>query len=299
MLSFFIYCDIIFLRWIMKAKSYAKINLSLDVLSRREDGYHNIETIMQKVELHDVLDFQKADSGFELYADDESLSCGEDNLIYKAWKALCEYTGRELPVRINLTKNIPIAAGLAGGTGNGAVTLKALNKMYNLNLSSEELMKMSVKLGADFPYMIMGGTAIAEGIGEELKKTYDFSGVKVLIVNPGYGISTKEVYESLKLGEKKIKTDEIANMLKYKDVSKLKNLLYNKMEESVFQNHEDIREIKEKLRGFNSVSLMSGSGATVFGLFRSEEDLERAYEYFRGIYEKTYKTYTVGGSDEF
>lgn len=283
----------------MRAKSYAKINLSLDVISKREDGYHNIETIMQKIELHDILEFEKINSGFELYIDDKSLSCGEDNLIYKAWKALCDYTGRSLPVKINVNKNIPVAAGLAGGTGNGAVTLKALNKLYSLNLTEDELIRISVSLGADFPYMLKGSTVLAEGIGEIMTEIDDFSDIPVIIVNPGYGISTKEVYENLKLTDKKIKTDKIIENLKYKDVSRLENLLYNKMEESVFLNHSDIKEIKEKMQEFNAVSLMSGSGATVFGLFRNEEDLEAAYKYFAGLYKKTYKTFTVGGNDEF
>lgn len=282
----------------MKIKSYGKINLSLDVLSKREDGYHNIESIMQKIELHDIMEFEKIHSGLELNIDEE---VGElkDNLIYKSWKLLCDYTKRELPIRISVKKNIPIAAGLAGGTGNGATTLKALNKLYNLNLTEKELMKISLKLGADFPYMISGKTMLAKGIGEELEELDDFSNVLVLIVNPGYSISTRDIYENLTLSEKKIKTLEISKNLKYKRAEKLKGLLYNKMEDIVFKNHRDILEIKEKIEGFNSVSLMSGSGATVFGLFDSEEDLDLAYSYFKKIYPKTYKTYTVGGEDEF
>lgn len=282
----------------MKIKSYGKINLSLDVLSKREDGYHNIESIMQKIELHDIMEFEKIHSGLELNIDEE---VGElkDNLIYKSWKLLCDYTKRELPIRISVKKNIPIAAGLAGGTGNGATTLKALNKLYNLNLTEKELMKISLKLGADFPYMISGKTMLAKGIGEELEELDDFSNVLVLIVNPGYSISTRDIYENLTLSEKKIKTLEISKNLKYKRAEKLKGLLYNKMEDIVFKNHRDILEIKEKMESFNSVSLMSGSGATVFGLFDSEEDLDLAYSYFKKIYPKTYKTYTVGGEDEF
>lgn len=282
----------------MKLKSYGKINLSLDVLSKREDGYHNIETIMQKIELHDIMEFEKIHSGLVLNIDEE-VGKLEDNLIYKSWKLLCDYTKRDLPIKINVKKNIPVAAGLAGGTGNGATTMKALNKIYNLNLTKDELMKISLKLGADFPYMISGKTILAKGIGEELEELDDFSNVLVLIVNPGYGISTKEVYENLVLSEKKIKTVEISKNLKYKCAEKLKSLLYNKMEESVFINHKEIFEIKNKMEKFNSVSLMSGSGATVFGLFDSEKDLNKAYNYFKNIYPKTYKTYTVGGEDEF
>lgn len=283
----------------MEVKSYAKINLSLDVLSKREDGYHNIETIMQKISLHDIMNFEKIEKGFILNIDDKSLSTGSDNLIYKSWDLLCKKTNKNLGIKIDVKKNIPIAAGLAGGTGNGAMTLKALNKIYSLNFSNNELESMSLSLGADFPYMIHGKTVLAKGIGEELTEIEDFSNVRVLIVNPGYGISTKDVYENLEITKKKIKTEELIKNLKYKKANNLKDILYNKMEESVFKKHIEIYNIKEKLKDFNAAALMSGSGATVFGLFDRDEDLDNAYDYFIKIYEKTYKAYTVGGEDEF
>lgn len=277
----------------MIRKSYAKINLSLDVISEREDGYHEIETIMQKINLYDEMKFEKINEGFELEIEGNKLSAGKDNLIYKAWEFMEEYTNRKLPIRIKLKKNLPIAAGIAGGTGNGALTMEILNELYKLNISKEELVKISVALGADFPYMLKGGTCKASGIGEKLKKLPDFTGVKVLVVNPGYGISTKEVYENIEITGKTIRTEKIIENMKYKKADKLRNLLYNKMEEGVFQKYPEIKLIKEKMERFGAVSLMSGSGATVFGLFDNEIELEDAYLYFKERYKMVFKAETI------
>lgn len=283
----------------MKAKSYAKINLSLDILNKREDNYHNIETIMQKINIYDEIEFIKKDSGFELITDEQFNVELEDNLIYKAWKLLCDYTGRDLGIKIILNKKLPIAAGIAGGTGNGAVTLKALNKLYDLSLSEKLLMDISLKIGADFPYMISGGTKLAQGIGEILTPLDDFNGIDVILVNPGYGISTKEVYENLRITDKKMDTEKIIEAMKKRSFESLQDLLYNKMEESVFIKHPDIKYIKDKIRSFGGISLMSGSGASVFGLFSNKESIEKCYEYFAPKYSMTYKTHTIGGYDEF
>ncbi|EFI41510.1 4-(cytidine 5'-diphospho)-2-C-methyl-D-erythritol kinase [Peptoniphilus sp. oral taxon 386] len=281
----------------MKAKSYAKINLSLDVVGKREDGYHNIKTIMQKISLYDEIEFRKIDRGFNLKSNVSSIN-NDDNLIYKAWKCMCEYKNRELPIEVTLKKNIPIAAGLAGGSGNGAETLKAINKLYNIGLSIEELREMSLKIGADFPYMLTGGTVLASGIGEKLERLTDFNGVSVLIVNPNYGIFTKSVYQNISIEDNRIDFDKIVESMKYKSAKKLKGLLENKMEKVVFKNHPDIALIKCELENFGATSLMSGSGSTVFGLFDDDIALNKAYLYFFEKYKNCYKAVTVGGEDE-
>ncbi|SHH21597.1 4-diphosphocytidyl-2-C-methyl-D-erythritol kinase [Anaerosphaera aminiphila DSM 21120] len=280
----------------MKTRSYAKINLSLDVVNKREDGYHNIKTIMQKVSLYDELEFNIIKSGFVLNSDLKVPV--EDNLIYKSWKVMCNFVGRELPIEITLKKNIPMAAGLAGGTGNGAVTLKALNKIYNLNLSLEDLKEMSLSLGADFPYMLQGGTVLAEGIGEEFTELAPFEGVSVLIVNPGYEISTKVVYENLKIDENRIDFKGIVNCMENKSILSLKSLLENKMQDYVFKVHPDIKIIVEELSKLGAVSLMSGTGASVFGLFNNCEDMKYAHSILAKRYKYAFMTCTVGGYDE-
>ncbi|MDO5041346.1 MAG: 4-(cytidine 5'-diphospho)-2-C-methyl-D-erythritol kinase [Peptoniphilus sp.] len=281
----------------MRAKSLGKINLALDVISKREDGYHNIKTIMQKISLHDEMEFIRIKQGFKFFSNVELDE--EHNLIHRAHNLLESYTGRKLPMEVHLKKNLPIAAGLAGGTGNGALTLKALNEVYDLGIDLEELCRISLKLGADFPYMLTGGTVLAEGIGEKLTAMDDFSGQSVLIVNPGYGISTREVYENLALDEERTDFNSIGAAMKDKDFLKLSQLLENKMEKSVFEVHPDLEELKMGLRDFGGVSLMSGSGATVFALFDDEDKLNSAYEHYRNLYEYTYRAETVGGEDEY
>ncbi len=281
----------------MRVKSHGKINLALDVISKRSDGYHDIKTVMQKISLHDEMEFIRIKRGFKFFSNIEGLD-NEDNLIYKAHNLLEEVTGKELPVEVHLKKNLPIAAGLAGGTGNGALTLKVLNKIYNLQITLKQLCNISLKLGADFPYMLTGGTMLAEGIGEKLSCIDDFSGQDLLIVNPGYGISTREVYGNLILDNYRIDFEAIGKALKSKDFFKLSELLQNKMEDSVFKIHSDLLEIKAGLRDFGGVSLMSGSGATVFALFDDENKLNAAYKHYRDLYEYTYIAETVGGEDE-
>lgn len=280
----------------MRGKSYAKINLSLDVISKRDDGYHNIKTIMQKISLYDELEIVKGNSGFELKSDLDFDY--RDNLIYKGYKSLCDYVKEDLPIIVGLKKNIPVAAGLAGGTSNGAWTVKAMNELYNLGLSDDELCKICLKLGADFPFMIKGGTMLAEGIGEEFTPLNPFEGANVLIVNPGYGVSTPYVYKNIDLNSEPIDFDIIIKNLDAKNVSKLNNILSNKMEKVVLDKHKDLTIIKDKLNSFGGISLMSGSGPTIFSLFDNIENLNRAYEYFKPIYKMTFKTKTVGGQDE-
>ncbi|MGO3752288.1 MAG: 4-(cytidine 5'-diphospho)-2-C-methyl-D-erythritol kinase [Peptoniphilaceae bacterium] len=276
----------------MILKSYGKINISLDVVSKRNDGYHNIKTIMQKISIYDELEIKKS-SYFNFKSNVRELDTKE-NLIYKAYKLLENYAGKELPVEIFLKKNLPIAAGLAGGTGNGALTLKAINDLYELNISEEKLREISLKLGADFPYMLSSGTMLASGIGENLTKLENFRGINLIIVNPGYGVSTKEVYSNLEVSNERVDFQKIIEDMKNRDLKSLKDSMSNKMEVEVFKRHKDIKLIKDKLNDFGGASLMSGSGPSVFSLFDDYKDLNSAYEYFKPIYKNTFKAKTIG-----
>lgn len=276
----------------MKLKAYAKINLSLDVIRKREDSYHEIKTIMQKISLYDELEFKKIDKGFNFICQDKSLLT-EDNLIHKAHRAMEAYCKRSLPLEISLKKNIPIGAGLAGGSSDGAACMLALNELYNLNLSMEELSEIGLGLGADFPYMLRMGTYLATGIGEKLEKISDFSNFHILIINPGYEVSTKEVYSNLKLDDKRIDFDSIIKYLENKDFSSLKNVFENKMEKYVFEKNPDLKKLKDDLSK-EGLSLMSGSGPTIFCIFDSEDKLDRAYEMYKDSYKYVYKAKTIG-----
>ncbi len=267
-------------------KAHAKLNLSLDVTGKRENGYHDIKTLMVMTDLYDEMKFSKSDKleilgGFVFDM--------KENFIYKAYLALRDYVAKDLPFKVEIEKNIPIAGGLAGGTSNGAGTFYALNDLYDLKIPKKDLIKLSSSLGADFTYMMTGGTKLASGIGEILEEVRPIELDKVLVVNPGYGVSTKEVYESIKIEEKRIDFDEVLQALYDLDIKRLNKVLENKMEDVVFEKHRDLLEIKNKMREFNSASLMSGSGATIFGIFENKNDLEDAYRHFKRTYDKTFK----------
>lgn len=267
-------------------KAHAKLNLSLDVTGKRENGYHDIKTLMVMTDLYDEMKFSKSDK-LEILGDFDFDM--KENFIYKAYLALRDYVAKDLPFKVEIEKNIPMAGGLAGGTSNGAGTFYALNDLYDLKIPKKDLIKLSSSLGADFTYMMTGGTKIASGIGEILEEVRPIELDNVLVVNPGYGVSTKKVYESIKIEEKRIDFDEVLQALYDLDIKRLNKVLENKMEDVVFEKHRDLLEIKNKMREFNSASLMSGSGATIFGIFENKNDLEDAYRHFKRTYDKTYK----------
>ncbi|WP_071026418.1 4-(cytidine 5'-diphospho)-2-C-methyl-D-erythritol kinase [Peptoniphilus raoultii] len=271
----------------MFRKAYGKINLCLDVLSKREDSYHNIDTVMAKISLYDEMNFQKISSGIKIEGSFDFNP--EENLIYKAWRSLCQYTKKDLGLYVKVKKNIPTAAGLAGGTANGAMILNALNDLYHLKISEEEMQKISLKLGADFPFMMQKKNKRARGVGEILSPAGDFYFKKVLLINPGYGISTPSVYKKIKITEDRIDIDGILRALNERDFNFLRENLKNKMEDVVFKDHRDLRLIKDRLSDFGGISLMSGSGASIFSIFENEKDLEEAYEFFAPSYKYVFR----------
>ena len=280
----------------IKKNAHAKLNLSLDVTGKRENGYHDIKTLMVMTDLCDEMIFSKSE---RLEIIPEFSFDLKSNLIYKAYELLKNKVGYDLPVKVEIKKKIPIAAGLAGGTSNGAACLYALNDLYKINIPRAELIEMSKGLGADFTYMMTGGSKIAKGIGDILEGVDPIELDHVLIINPGYGVSTKEVYQKIKIDKERIDFSKILEGLYELDVEKLNFYLRNKMEDVVFSLHPDLLDIKNKLRAFNSAPLMSGSGATIFGIFADEKSLEGAYDYFKEIYKYTYKVRVGEGFGSF
>lgn len=250
-------------------ESYAKINLGLDILYKRSDGYHEINTIMQQISLSDTITIREVEEDIVLESNSDNLPLDSTNLVYRAWKILQEKTGIKKGIQISIHKNIPISAGLAGGSSNAAAVLKGLNELWDLKLSEKELMELGVKLGADVPYCIMGGTAFAEGIGEKLTKLKSFSGKFVLLANPGIEISTLEVYNRLKLvGKPQLDIKKIINFIEKDDLKSVAENIINVMEKVVIEDHPIISKIKKEMRDCGALgALMSGSGSTVFGLF--------------------------------
>ena len=270
-------------------KSYAKINLGLDVLGTLPNGYHELRMIMQTITLSDNLSFEKRkDNRIILKTNLPFLPVNEKNIVYQAVKLFMETMHISSGIYCTISKHIPVAAGMAGGSGNAAAALKAMDALFGTKLTPNELASLGVKLGADVPYCLLGNTALAEGIGDILTPLPSPPKAKVLIVKPMVSVSTKEVYTNLKLDENTIHPDIDACIKAIKDGS-LKDLcagLGNVLEDVTIKLHPCIAEIKSKMLDLGADgTLMSGSGPSVFGLYSDEDKAVAAYNYFKATNE--------------
>lgn len=277
---------------ILYEQARAKINLSLDITGRRENGYHEVRMIMQTLDLCDDLSFEtgKPQSGIVLKTDNEMLndeqSQGTDNLIVKAAKLLEEKSGKKFDVVITLSKRIPIAAGMAGGSSDAAAALRGLNRLFELDFSMEELKTMAVKIGADVPFCVEGGLCLSEGIGEVLTKLTPLPSIPTVICKPNVFVSTKDVYKAFDSQENPEHPD-VDGMLKCieaYDAAGVSGLLMNILEPVTVKEHPVISEIEKNLESFGATkAIMSGSGPTVFGLFNSVKEASEAAEKLKEI----------------
>lgn len=270
----------------IKLKAKAKINLGLDVLRKREDGYHEVRMIMQTIPLYDKLTIRMAeDAQIRVQTNLHFLPVGEDNLAYRAAKLLMDEFQIKQGVEIELAKYIPVAAGMAGGSSDAAATLVGVNKLFELGLCTEELMARGVKIGADVPFCVMRGTALAEGIGEKLTPLPTMPKCHILIAKPGIHVSTKFVYGNLRANELKEHPDIDGQIraLKRGDLYELARLMGNVLETVTIPEYPVIRRIKESMIECGALNaMMSGSGPTVFGLFQDEEAAKEAYRVLSG-----------------
>lgn len=268
-------------------KAYGKINLGLDVLRRREDGYHEVRMIMQTVGIFDRIDLiRKTKPGIQVETNLYYLPTNENNLVYKAAKLLMDEFDIKEGLTIRLKKFIPVAAGMAGGSSDAATVLFGVNKMFHLGLSTKELMERGVKIGADVPYCIMRGTALSEGIGEILTPLPPVPQCQVLIAKPAISVSTKYVYENLRANdlrpEQHPDIDAIIGSIRKGDIYGIADNLGNVLETVTEKNYPVIRKIKDTMLEHGAIgSLMSGSGPTVFGLFTNPKAAQEAYETLR------------------
>lgn len=266
-------------------KALAKINLGLDVVRRREDGYHEVRMIMQTIHLFDQLSIEKSrESGIHISTNLSFLPVNENNLVYKAGMLLMDEFHITEGVDVNLVKRIPVAAGMAGGSTDAAAMLYGLNQMFDLGLSRQELMDRGVKIGADVPYCLMRGTALAEGIGEDLTQLPPMVKCPVLIAKPQISVSTKFVYQNLKLDENTIHPDidQLQKDIIAKDLDAVASHMGNVLETVTIPEYPIIADIKEQMMHSGAVNaMMSGSGPTVFGLFKDKETAEKAAEDMR------------------
>ena len=263
-------------------KALAKINLGLDVVRRREDGYHEVRMIMQTIHLYDKLEIVKTkEPGIAITSNLSYVPTNENNLVYKAGKLLMDEFQMKEGVSVNLMKRIPVAAGMAGGSTDAAAMLYGMNKMFDLGLSRKDLMERGVKIGADVPYCLMRGTALAEGIGEKLTQLPPMVKCPVLIAKPQIAVSTKFVYENLKLNENTLHPDinRLVTDIENKDLHAIAGHMGNVLETVTIPAYPVIADIKQKMLESGAInSMMSGSGPTVFGLFEDEKTAQQAYQ---------------------
>lgn len=280
----------------MKLRALAKINLGLDVVGKRADGYHEVRMIMQTIQMYDQLEITESDQpGIRIRTNLSFLPCNENNLVYKAAKLLMDEFGIHQGVDINLTKFIPVAAGMAGGSSDAAAALVGVNRMFRLGLSMEDLMKRGVQIGADVPYCVMRGTALAEGIGEKLTSLPDMPFCHVLIGKPAVNVSTKFVYGNLHLDALKEHPDidGMVQAIRDQNLAGITDRMGNVLESVTCPAYPVIGEIKRHMMEHGAVNaMMSGSGPTVFGIFDDPEKARFACEKLKaaGLSRQTFLT---------
>ena len=280
----------------MKIKAYGKVNISLDVVGKREDGYHLLSMIMQNIDLYDEIEVEKQECGIILECNKSYVPVDNRNLAYKAAEIFKERYDIVDGVKINIEKNIPVSAGLAGGSTDAAAVLKVMNKLFNVNATEEELMELGLKLGADIPYCIHGGTALCEGIGEIITPIKPFRDKIVVLVKPAFGVSTKEVYKNFNLEKVKQhpKTAEIINAIENDDLNFVASNMKNLLENVTLRKHKILIKIKEEMNACGAInSMMSGSGPTVFAFFDDMLKSQRCFEKMKKKYSDVFITRTI------
>ena len=270
----------------IRLKAMAKINLGLDVVRKREDGYHEVRMIMQTIRMYDQIELEPTEApGIRVSTNLNYLPTNEDNLVYKAAKLLMDEFDVKKGLNIGLRKFIPVAAGMAGGSSDAAAVMVGVNRLFHLNLSQKELMERGVKIGADVPYCILRGTALAEGIGEKLTHLPPAPAGYVLIAKPGIHVSTKFVYTNLKANELESHPDIDGQIqaIRSGDLKKVAELCGNVLETLTIPDYPVIEEIKDVMKKGGALNAcMSGSGPTVFGLFDDREKAKAVYENLYG-----------------
>jgi 4-diphosphocytidyl-2-C-methyl-D-erythritol kinase len=257
-------------------ESPAKINLRLEILKKREDGYHELRTILQKINLHDLLHFSlKKERGISIKTNHPNLPVGKRNLVYQAVQSILKKSVYKGGVLIEIEKRIPLGAGLGGGSSNAATTLKAMNQLLKINLPKKELMAMGLEIGADVPFFFLEGAAIASGIGERLKKI-ELPGLWFVLIYPSFEVSTRWAYQNFILTKRRFHFNLHGLLRTPKEIS---NLLWNDLEEVVSRECPQIGVMKKMLYSAGALgALMTGSGPTVFGVFSEEGGASEAYK---------------------
>lgn len=282
-------------------KSRAKINLSLDVLGVLENGYHEVEMIMQQIDLWDEVRIEKIQSGIVITSNIPYLPTDQNNIAYKAAQKMIERFDISSGVAIHLEKKVPVAAGLAGGSANAAAVIRGMNRLFDLNMPMDDMMALGLTLGADVPFCIQGGCAVARGIGEALTPVKSLDHVWILLSKPNIGVSTKEIYKRYDSFEisRHPDTPKLIQAIETGDLHTLTHQMYNVLEEVTTTLYPVILDVKRKIQQYGALgTMMSGSGPTVFGIFTSFEKAQKAEKHLKKIYQQTYLVKTFGGGEQ-
>lgn len=280
----------------MQIKAYAKINLSLDVVGKREDGYHLLRMIMQSIDIYDLIKITKSSEGISISCDKPYVPVDERNLAYKAARLFLDHYNINQGVTIDIKKNIPVAAGLAGGSTDAASVLKCMRALFKPDISIDELKVLGLKIGADVPYCIGGGTAVCEGIGEICTTLKPFRNKILVVVKPGFGVSTKEVYAKLDINKinKHPNTEGLIEAIEKDDLRYVCRHMKNVLENVTLKNHLVLRNIKgDMLRMGAYGTMMSGSGPTIFAFFTDMLSAQKCYDKMKLRFKETFITRTI------
>lgn len=281
-------------------KAYAKINIGLDIVRKRPDGYHDIDTVMQTIALHDTVFVCSQEKGITVECDIPLVPTGKGNIAYKAASVFCSYSDidtNENGIRVYIEKRIPMESGLGGGSSDAAAVLRALNTLFCTGYSTDILIKLASKVGSDVPFLIRGGTMRLVGKGEKLIETYDFSGIDVIIVMPDENVSTALAYSLFSKQDNPFHPDmdRLTNLIQHKKAGLLSKVLGNTFESMVFSHKPSVEKALHDILETNPAACsMTGSGAAVYGLYDSIEDSGKAYDCLKDKYE-IYMTKTLGG----
>ncbi|GGA48613.1 4-(cytidine 5'-diphospho)-2-C-methyl-D-erythritol kinase [Psychrobacillus lasiicapitis] len=281
-------------------KAPAKINLTLDVLHKRPDGYHEVEMIMTTVDLADRIGLEvREDGAIHILSVDRFVPNDHRNLAYQAAKILKEMYNVKLGVSIKIEKNIPVAAGLAGGSSDAAATLRGLNTIWNLGLTLDELAQVATKIGSDVAFCVYGGTALATGRGEKIQKLPSPANCWVILAKPTLGVSTADIYGNLKINDiTHPNTEQMIQAIKKKDFELMCASVGNVLEDVTLKLYPEVAVLKEQMQKFGADAvLMSGSGPTVFGLVNQESRVQRVYNGLRGFCDEVYAVRLIGDRD--
>lgn len=280
----------------MLVKAYGKINISLDIVGKREDGYHLLKMIMQSVDLYDSISFEKCNRGINISCNKPYIPTDEKNLMYKASKLFMDTYNVCGGINIYLKKNIPVAAGMAGGSTDAAAVFQTLRKVFEVKVSDNEIMELGVKIGADVPFCIKGGTALCEGIGENITPLVPFKNRILVLVKPNFGVSTREVYKSLDISRiyKHPDTEGLIRAMQAEELQEVCNGMKNLLENVTLRKYPVLKRIKEDMIKMGAMgSMMSGSGPTIFAFFEDMLTAQRCYDKFKTQYKEVYITRTI------